>query len=76
MSVHFIDIIFLAVAGYNIIVCTPGRLLQQLDESYHFRCDNLKMLVFDECDRLLDMGFQVHFVFCMILLRMTARSVK
>ena len=39
------------VAGYAIIVCTPGRLQQQLDESYDLRVDNLQMLVFDECDR-------------------------
>lgn len=41
----------------NIIVCTPGRLLQHMDENYLFNCDNLKMLILDEADRILDLGF-------------------
>jgi ATP-dependent RNA helicase DDX10/DBP4 len=28
----------------NIIVCTPGRLLQHMDETPNFDCSNLKML--------------------------------
>ncbi|CAG0879202.1 unnamed protein product [Darwinula stevensoni] len=42
----------------NIIICTPGRLLQHMDENPLFDCTNLKMLVLDEADRILDMGFQ------------------
>ena len=42
----------------NIIVCTPGRLLQHLDETPNFECTNLKILVLDEADRILDLGFQ------------------
>src|SRR6218665_3142235 len=41
----------------NIIVCTPGRLLQHMDENPLFNCDNLKLLILDEADRILDMGF-------------------
>ena len=41
----------------NIIICTPGRLLQHMDETFNFNCDNLKVLVLDEADRILDMGF-------------------
>lgn len=41
----------------NIIVCTPGRLLQHMDENSLFTCDNLKMLILDEADRILDLGF-------------------
>ncbi|GMT01377.1 hypothetical protein PENTCL1PPCAC_23551, partial [Pristionchus entomophagus] len=41
----------------NIIVCTPGRLQQHLDENELFQCDNMQMLVIDEADRILDMGF-------------------
>ena len=41
----------------NIVVCTPGRLLQHMDENPLFICDNLKMLILDEADRILDMGF-------------------
>ncbi|KAJ2616682.1 ATP-dependent RNA helicase dbp4 [Coemansia sp. RSA 1365] len=42
----------------NILVCTPGRLLQHMDETAGFDCDNLQVLVLDEADRILDLGFK------------------
>ena len=42
-------------AGMNILVCTPGRLLQHMDETPYFDCSGLSMLVLDEADRVLDM---------------------
>jgi len=45
------------VGGCNILVCTPGRLLQHLDENPDFNLDHLQMLVLDEADRCLDLGF-------------------
>ncbi|XP_066593463.1 probable ATP-dependent RNA helicase DDX10 [Prorops nasuta] len=42
----------------NIIICTPGRLLQHMDENPLFDCINMKILVLDEADRCLDMGFE------------------
>lgn len=42
----------------NIIVATPGRLLQHLDQTIGFDVSNLQMLVLDEADRILDMGFE------------------
>ncbi|KAJ8935786.1 hypothetical protein NQ314_012636 [Rhamnusium bicolor] len=42
----------------NIIICTPGRLLQHMDENPLFDCVNMKILVLDEADRCLDMGFE------------------
>lgn len=41
-----------------VLVATPGRLLQHLDEAVDFETGNLKVLVLDEADRILDMGFQ------------------
>ncbi|KAK2816009.1 hypothetical protein Q5P01_026476 [Channa striata] len=41
----------------NIVICTPGRLLQHMDETATFHASNLQMLVLDEADRILDMGF-------------------
>ncbi|KAG8953565.1 ATP-dependent RNA helicase dbp4 [Tulasnella sp. 419] len=41
----------------NILVATPGRLLQHLDQTIGFECNNLQLLVLDEADRILDMGF-------------------
>lgn len=42
----------------NILVCTPGRILQHLDQTAMFETHNLHLLVMDEADRILDMGFQ------------------
>ncbi|XP_038572786.1 probable ATP-dependent RNA helicase DDX10 [Micropterus salmoides] len=41
----------------NIVICTPGRLLQHMDETAAFHASDLHMLVLDEADRILDMGF-------------------
>ncbi len=45
------------IGAMNILVCTPGRLLQHMDQTYDFDCSNLQILVLDEADRILDMGF-------------------
>lgn len=42
----------------NILIATPGRLLQHMDETPYFDCGGLKILVLDEADRILDMGFR------------------
>ena len=41
----------------NILIATPGRLLQHLRETPELYFDNLKMLVIDEADRILELGF-------------------
>ncbi len=43
--------------GANIIVSTPGRLIAHLDMGY-VKFGKIQMLVLDEADRMLDMGFQ------------------
>lgn len=42
----------------NILVATPGRILQHMDQTPDFDVGNLQMLVLDEADRIMDMGFQ------------------
>lgn len=42
----------------NVIICTPGRLLQHMDENPLFNCSSMQILVLDEADRCLDMGFE------------------
>jgi ATP-dependent RNA helicase RhlE len=42
--------------GVHILVATPGRLLDLIDQG-HVELDRLEMFVLDEADRMLDMGF-------------------
>ena len=44
--------------GPDIIIATPGRITDLLKNSQSFNLDNLEMLIFDEADKLLSMGFQ------------------
>ncbi len=44
-------------AGVQIIIGTPGRILDHLERG-SLKLDSLKMLVLDEADRMLDMGFR------------------
>ena len=41
----------------NILIATPGRLLQHMDQTTSFDTSNLQLLVLDEADRILDLGF-------------------
>ncbi len=43
-------------SGVDVVVCTPGRMISHLNLGY-VKFDNLKFLVLDEADRMLDMGF-------------------
>lgn len=42
----------------SIIIGTPGRVLHHLRDSSDLSTDNLQLLIMDEADRLLDMGFR------------------
>ena len=42
--------------GVDIVVATPGRLLDLIDQGY-IRLDHLEYFVLDEADTMLDMGF-------------------
>lgn len=44
--------------GLNILVATPGRLADHLDNTQALDVSNVRWLVLDEGDRLVDMGFE------------------
>lgn len=44
--------------GINILVATPGRLLDHLQNTPDFLYKNLQCLVIDEVDRILEIGFE------------------
>ncbi|KAF9926853.1 ATP-dependent RNA helicase dbp7 [Linnemannia zychae] len=44
--------------GVNILVGTPGRLLDHLQNTRSFDVQSLRWLVLDEADRLLELGFE------------------
>ena len=44
--------------GVHVLVATPGRLLDHLQNTTAFQTSELKWLVLDEADRLLDLGFE------------------
>ena len=44
--------------GVPILVATPGRLLDHLQNTSSFKCAKTMFLVLDEADRLMDLGFE------------------
>lgn len=44
--------------GVNIVVATPGRLLDHMQNTPGFMYKNLQCLVIDEADRILEVGFE------------------
>jgi len=44
--------------GMNILVATPGRLLDHLENTKSLEVDKVRWLVLDEGDRLMELGFE------------------
>jgi ATP-dependent RNA helicase RhlB len=43
--------------GVDIVICTPGRIIDYMKQGI-FKTDGIKVVVIDEADRLLDLGFE------------------
>ncbi|XP_068723453.1 ATP-dependent DNA helicase DDX31-like [Montipora capricornis] len=44
--------------GVNVLVATPGRLLDHIEKTKSLELKRLRWIVLDEADRLLDLGFE------------------
>jgi ATP-dependent RNA helicase DDX31/DBP7 len=44
--------------GLNLLVSTPGRLLDHLNNTQSCNLSKVKYLVLDEADRMLDLGYE------------------
>lgn len=44
--------------GIHMLICTPGRLLDHLENTECLQLSRLSYFVLDEADRLMDMGFE------------------
>ena len=44
--------------GINILVATPGRLLDHIETTTCLKLQSLKYVVLDEADRMLEMGYE------------------
>ena len=53
-----VDADIFRTAGANILISTPGRLRDMLSRVSEMKTRELEVLVLDEADRLLDLGFE------------------
>ena len=60
--------------GLNIIICTPGRFLYHLQNTESLNLSRLCYLIFDEADRILDLGFEKEMNQCLDLIKKKAIS--
>lgn len=52
------DVAKFTTDGANVLIGTPGRLLDIMQQSSAMNLKRLEVFVLDEADRLLDMGFR------------------
>jgi ATP-dependent RNA helicase DDX31/DBP7 len=61
--------------GLNVLICTPGRLLYHLRNTQSLTFEKLQYLIFDESDRILDMGFEKEMTECLMQLKYKNRRM-
>jgi ATP-dependent RNA helicase DDX27 len=42
----------------DVIICTPGRLIDLVKNSQAIDLDYIEVVIFDEADKLLELGFE------------------
>ncbi|KAL8735842.1 MAG: hypothetical protein Q9181_002671 [Wetmoreana brouardii] len=57
-TVNLVDYVNDYHSRVDILVCTPGRLIEHLQHTRGFTLDHVQWLVIDEVDRLMDENFQ------------------
>ena len=55
--------------GLTVIICTPGRFLYHLENTSSLNLSHLSYLIFDEADRMLDMGFEREMNKCLQIIK-------
>jgi ATP-dependent RNA helicase DDX31/DBP7 len=55
--------------GLTVIICTPGRFLYHLQSTSSMNLSHLSYLIFDEADRMLDLGFEREMNECLQLIK-------
>ena len=62
--------------GLNIIITTPGRLLYHLQNTEKINFTTLKMIIIDEADLMLDMGFEKDIKECFKLIIQKSENIN
>jgi len=44
--------------GVNIIISTPGRMVDHLEKTENFKLDKVEWVILDEADRMLELGYE------------------
>jgi len=44
--------------GVNILIATPGRMVDHLEKTENFKLENVEWVVLDEADRMLELGYE------------------
>lgn len=60
--------------GLTVIICTPGRFLYHLQNTASLNLSHLQYLIFDEADRILDLGFEREMNQCLELIKKKAKD--
>jgi ATP-dependent RNA helicase DDX47/RRP3 len=57
-GISLVDQAIQLAKGPHVIVCTPGRIIDHLQNTKGFSLRNVKVVVLDEADRLISMDFE------------------